>query len=127
MVAVSVNALRSLLAAATSELEQGITIECKHFFSGAAAYANGHIFMTLTSVGVALKLPRESQTELVRRGAKPLRYFRHGPSKKDYVIVPDGIAQNAEALAPWVVKSILFSQAFSQPRRATPAGVRPGR
>ena len=30
-------------------------IVCKHFFSGAAAYVNGHIFMTLTTVGLAIK------------------------------------------------------------------------
>src|SRR5262249_34801877 len=78
MVAAYVTALRSLLATATSGLDRGITIECRHFFSGAAAYANGRIFMTLTSVGVALKLPQESQAELTRRGAKPLRYFPHG-------------------------------------------------
>ena len=119
MVAAYVTALRSLLATATSGLDRGITIECRHFFSGAAAYANGRIFMTLTSVGVALKLPQESQAELTRRGAKPLRYFPHGPIKKDYVIVPEGIARDPDALAPWVIKGVLFSQVFPKPRRAT--------
>lgn len=127
MVAAHVSALRSLLAAATSGLDRRIAIECKHFFSGAAAYANGRIFMTLTSVGVALKLPQESQAELIRRGARPLRYFPQGPIKKDYVIVPDGIARDADILAPWVVKSVLFSQAFPEPRRATRARPRSAR
>lgn len=127
MVAAQVDALRSLLAAATSGLDRGIAIECKHFFSGAAAYANGRIFMTLTSVGLALKLPQESQADLTRQGAKPLRYFPQGPIKKDYVVVPDGIARDADALAPWVIKSVRFSQAFPKPRRATQPRVRSAR
>ena len=127
MVAAYVSALCSLVAAATSELDRGITIECKHFFSGAAAYANGRIFMTLTSAGVALKLPQESQAELTRRGAKPLRYFPRGPIKKDYVIVPGEIARDAAALAPWIIKGVLFSQAFPRPRRARRAHVQSGR
>ena len=115
MVAADLNALRSLIAAATPRLDRRITIECKHFFSGGAAYANRPIFMTLTSVGVALKLPQESRAELTRRGAKPLRYFPKGPVKKDYVIVPDRIVRNAEALAPWVAASVAFSQIFPKP------------
>lgn len=32
-------------------------VECKHFFSGAAAYIDNHIFMTLTPAGLALSCP----------------------------------------------------------------------
>jgi TfoX/Sxy family transcriptional regulator of competence genes len=118
MVAAHLDALRSLLARATLGFNRGIAVECKHFFSGAAAYANGRIFMTSTSVGVALKLPQESRAELTRRGAKPLRYFPQGPIKKDYVIVPVGMTRDIDALSPWVIKSILFSQGSPKPRRA---------
>ena len=121
MVAAHLDALRSLLAAVSPKLDREVVTECKHFFSGAAAYANGRIFMSLTSVGLALKLPAEPQAELTRRGAKPLRYFPQGPIKKDYVVVPDEIVRDAGALAPWVAKSILFSQVFPKPRAATKA------
>ena len=102
--------LRSLLERAASTHDRGIAIECMHFFSGAAAYANGRIFMTLTTVGLALKLPRESQEILIGQGAKTLRYFPTGPIKKDYVVLPDQIAKDPGALAPWIAKSVLFSQ-----------------
>ena len=118
MVATHVTTLRSLLEAALSDPAQGITIECKHFFSGAAAYADGRIFMTLTSVGLALKLPQESQVILIGQGAKPLRYFPNGPIKKDYVIVPERMARDTAALAPWVTKSILFARKFPKARQA---------
>ena len=110
MLARHVAALRSLLELTISAPGRGIQIECKHFFGGAAAYANGRIFMTLTSVGLALKLPTESRESLIAEGASPLRYFPKGPVKKEYALVQDRIATDPKLLAPWVVKSILFSQ-----------------
>jgi TfoX/Sxy family transcriptional regulator of competence genes len=115
MIGGHIKALESLLATATPGLDREVTIECKHFFGGAAAYANGRIFMTLTSVGVALKLPEESRAEVTDLGGMPLRYFPKGPIKKDYVIVPDRLARNADAFAPWIIKSVLFSQTFPKP------------
>jgi TfoX/Sxy family transcriptional regulator of competence genes len=90
------------------------TIQCKHFFGGAAAYASGKIFMTLTPVGLALKLPEASRERLIALGARPLRYFPTGPIKKDYVVVPDGLAHDRAALAPWIKESIGFAQASAK-------------
>jgi TfoX/Sxy family transcriptional regulator of competence genes len=114
MITSRVDALRALLDAAISDLRSSIELECRPFFGGAAEYANGRIFMTLTFVGVALKLPGDSRTALRRRGSTPLRYFPDGPVKKDNVIVPDRIARSPVAFAPWVVKSIRFSQTFDK-------------
>jgi TfoX/Sxy family transcriptional regulator of competence genes len=116
MVSGYIKALGSLLATATSELDREVKIECKHFFGGAAAYANGCIFMTLTGVGVALKLPEESRAEITHLGGMPLRYFPKGLIKKDYVIVPDRIARDGDAISPWIIKSVSFSQTFPKPR-----------
>ena len=116
MVSGYIKALWPLLTTAASGLDREVRIECKHFFGGAAAYANGCIFMTLTSVGVALKLPEESRAEVTHLGGMPLLYFPKGPLKKDYVIIPDRIATDGDAIAPWIIKSVLFSQAFPKPR-----------
>ena len=118
MVALHVDTLRSLLRTAEADLDRSITIECKHFFTGAAAYANGRIFMTLTNVGTALKLPSASRARLIDQGARPLRYFPNGPVKKDYVIVPKRMAGDADILAPWIVESVRFAQTFPIPERA---------
>jgi TfoX/Sxy family transcriptional regulator of competence genes len=120
MVAIHLAALRSLLerAAPARGRTRDIEIQCKHFFSGAAAYASGRIFMTLTSVGLALKLPAKAQALLVAQGGKPLRYFPTGPIKKDYVVVPGRIAANPSLLAPWIAKSIRFSQVSREAPRA---------
>ena len=56
MVEVRRQALQTLPDRLGSRPGLTVTIECKHFFSGAAAYADGRIFMTPTTVGLALKL-----------------------------------------------------------------------
>ena len=76
--------LTGLLERAAPHGFEGIELETKHFFSGAAVYANGNICMTLTPVGFALKLPEESRAVLLeQRGASQLRYFPKGLVKKD--------------------------------------------
>ncbi len=62
----------------------------KHFFSGAAAYINGHIFASLTPKGLALKFP-ESRCKIIlaKEFAEPLRYFDKSPVKRGYVLFPD--------------------------------------
>jgi TfoX/Sxy family transcriptional regulator of competence genes len=105
--------LRSL-SALLEAVDPPDTIACKHFFGGAAAYAQGQIFMTLTPVGLALKLPEASRDRLIALGAQPLRYFPTGPIKKDYVVVPEILAHDRAALAPWIKESIGFAQSLAK-------------
>jgi TfoX/Sxy family transcriptional regulator of competence genes len=112
--------LCSLIERLASNLNRKDAIECKHFFGGAGAYSNGRIFMTLTSRGLALKLPKDSRELLIGDGARPLRYFPKGPIKKDYVVIPSTLADDEEALAPWVRESIRFAQTFSKANLPTP-------
>jgi len=119
MVAAYIDALRSVLASVSPVIRRGVTIECRHFFTGAAAYANGSIFMTLTTAGLALKLPQNSRAEMMRKGGKPLRYFLKGPVKKEYVLVPVKVVRDTGALATWVAESVTFTlSAAKKPCRA---------
>ena len=102
--------LRSLLERAAPNLDPGVAIECKHFFSGAAAYADGKVFMSLTPAGLALKLPAEALLQLMEAGARPLRYFPKGPVKKEYVVLPEKLARDDNALAPWIEESIRYAR-----------------
>ncbi len=78
---------------------RGVLVECKHFFSGAALYANGKIFASLTPAGLAIKLPDRSRSALLReRRGRPLRYFKGGPIKKEYVVLSRGTASDREAV-----------------------------
>ncbi len=88
----------------------GVTqdLTCKHFFAGAAAYAEGRIFMTLTPVGLAVKLPPARCEELLAAGGRPLRYFPGAPVKKAYVLLPDESAGGDQALARLIAESVNF-------------------
>ena len=63
------------------DIDPRITI--KHFFSGAAIYSNKKICITLTPVGLAVKLPEDQITKLLKeKKAKPLQYYTNCAIKK---------------------------------------------
>ncbi len=102
------------LAALMARLSPGVpgrcVLEFKHFFGGAAVYADGHICMTRTPVGLALKLPEDACEALFAAGGTPLRYFAKAPVKKQYVVVPEGIAGDVARLKPWVEAAIGYAR-----------------
>ena len=99
--------LSAFIDRATSEGFGDAHLECRHFFSGAALYANGRICISSTPVGLALKLPEETKiTVLENETAVPLRYFPNGPIKKDYALFTDGIENGGESLHEYVKESI---------------------
>jgi TfoX/Sxy family transcriptional regulator of competence genes len=100
--------LKSIVDRAAVPGEGGAHITCKHFFSGAAAYVDGHIFMTLTPVGLALKLPEGDRNRLFDQGGKPLQYFPKAPVKKDYVLTPLHLIDDDAGLRAWISRSIEF-------------------
>ena len=102
-----VERLAALIGPLASGRFKGKKIEVKHFFSGAAVYANGKICISLTPVGLALKLPERSRTTLLKRkGTKPLRYFPQGPIKKEYVVLPKTMVNDRRALRHLIQLSI---------------------
>jgi hypothetical protein len=93
------------------QLLSDVDIECrdvasKHFFSGAAAYTNGHIFASLTPKGLALKFP-ESRCEIILANefAEPLRYFDKSPVKRGYVLFPEYGKLEKNALKQYFLES----------------------
>ncbi|MCH8066916.1 MAG: TfoX/Sxy family protein [Chloroflexi bacterium] len=110
MVKAYVEELAELMKQAASEQHRDVRLEIKHFFSGAAVYANGAICITLTPAGLALKLPEEHRTTLLQKhGATPLRYFPKAPLKKEYVVLPASIIDDRKALRSWIAESIDYA------------------
>lgn len=101
--------LEDLLGTVKPNLPKATKITCKHFFSGAAAYANGKIFMSLSPVGLALKLPGDTRAVVMAKGGKPLRYFPKAPIKKDYVVLPEKLVADQKALAALIRESVCFA------------------
>ena len=101
------NQLESLFQKVELAGIDNIKLEFKHFFSGAAVYANGKICVTLTPAGFALKLSKPDIDSLLEsEGNKRLRYFPKSPVKKDYVVLSDSILNNANSLSSLIRKSI---------------------
>ena len=115
-----VERLRARLAPTIAALPAGVTVEIKHFFSGAAAYANDRICISLTGVGLAMKLPEDGRARLLAEGAQPLRYFPKAPIKKQYVILPDGVADDSEQRRFWARQSIDYALTLPPPKRKKP-------
>lgn len=101
------NSLNSLLE--NLDLAQSVDseIECRHFFSGAALYADGHICASWSPVGLAFKLPGEEVTRLIAAGkAKPLQYFPAAPIKKDYALFENPEQFPQQKWKPYFIKAI---------------------
>ncbi|MBE9524661.1 MAG: TfoX/Sxy family protein [Chloroflexi bacterium] len=110
--------LSDLVTEIVSDMSTTVDLEIKHFFSGAAAYADGRICISLTPAGFALKLPDALRNELMReKNAKHLRYFPKSPIKKDYVVLPDKILDDKNMLCYWVEKSIEYVLTLPKPKK----------
>ena len=84
-------------------------LECRHFFSGAALYADRRICITFTPVGLVIKLAEKIRQQLFQnKTAVPLRYFPAGPIKKEYALFTHGIVDADEALFYYVKKGIEY-------------------
>ena len=97
---------------------KGAKLECKHFFSGAAVYADGRICMSWTPAGFAAKLPETVRSVLVnKRGAKYLRYFPRGPIKKDYVVLPKSMLRETKSFGRLAKASIEYVLSLPAPTK----------
>lgn len=86
-----------------------ITLESRHFFSGAALYANGKICASLSPMGLAVKLPADMREDLIAEGkGNEFRFFASGPIKREYVALSEFILQDDEALKELLNSSIDF-------------------
>lgn len=102
--------LTKLLARVVPRFAADDGVECRHFFSGAAAYVNACMFMSLTPAGLALKLPEIRRTELMAAGGEALQYFPKAPIKKEYVVLPGDIREQPAVLAALIIESAEYAQ-----------------
>ena len=94
---------------------KNVTLETKHFFSGAALYANGKICALLSPVGFAVKLPEDMRQSLISEGkSDEYRFFEKGPIKREYALLSDAIVQDAKALRKLIEISAQY--AVGRPR-----------
>ena len=96
-------ALQQLLAAAAPP---DLPLTFKPMFGGILAYADGRAFASLSDVGLALKAsPALMAALLAEPGAAPLRYSPGDPPSKSYVLAPEPMLSDREALRGWIVRA----------------------
>lgn len=111
--------LTALIKASSLASVDAASLDCRHFFSGAAAYLQGQVFALLTPVGLSLKLsPAHRQTLTGKHGAKPLRQFPRGPIKRDYVVLSPAMRRDPAALRPWLQASVDYVRSRLPPAAA---------
>ncbi len=98
--------LSNLLKEVNIENEVSLSIEIKHFFSGAALYVNKTICASWSPVGLAFKLPEQEANDLITNGkAKPLKYFAKGHVKKGYALFENPETKKATHWKKYFIKA----------------------
>ena len=104
--------LSALEALVASELADIPGLVCKHFFSGAALYANAKLCASLTPAGIAFKLPMQRCADLIESGkASPLQYFNNSPVKRGYVLFPNASSLSKAATVRYLKESLTYARA----------------
>lgn len=103
--------LNSLIGKLDIEAQVPFALETKHFFSGAALYANGSICASWSPVGLAFKLPDQEVDKLIADGkASPLKYFEKGHVKKGYALFEHPSDMKANHWKRYFIKAAKASQ-----------------
>lgn len=85
-------------------------VVCKHFFGGAAVYANGKMVASLSPKGLAFKLSAARCTEMLAKGvAEPLCYSERSPAKRQYILFEDSDSLNEHELEAYFQECISTS------------------
>lgn len=93
----------------------------KPMFGGVTGYTRGRNFVSLSNVGLALKLDAEQREALLKEpGARPLQYDPSMPPSKHSVTVPDVMLDDTDRLRAWVEKSITYCQTQPLPKKRAP-------
>ncbi|UCG26167.1 MAG: TfoX/Sxy family protein [Chloroflexota bacterium] len=101
--------LRQLIGQLELPGARDTTLEPKHFFSGAALYANGKICALFSPTGFALKLPAAMRQTLIEAGkGGDFRFFDEGPVKRDYVALAEVVQRDDEALRELINASVYY-------------------
>jgi TfoX/Sxy family transcriptional regulator of competence genes len=93
----------------------------RSMFGGIGVYANDRMCVSLSDIGLALKLaPADQEMLLKRKGAKRLQYEPSMPPSKSYIVVPDTILADRKELGHWLGLSAAHVAAApaAKPRRS---------
>jgi len=95
----------------------------KPMFGGIGVYANDKMCVSLSDIGLAVKLGPADQDALLKlKGAKRLQYEPSLPPSKTYIVVPDALLADRKTLRHWLAVSAAHAAAApaKKPGKARP-------
>jgi TfoX/Sxy family transcriptional regulator of competence genes len=105
---------RILVDAAPPDFE----LSFRPMFGGILAYLEGGAFASLSNVGLALKAPPPLFAAFLETpGAAALRYAPSDPPSKSYVLVPETMLADRDALREWIERAAKARKAAPTARR----------
>jgi len=108
--------LQTALEAAARPLNLDLTF--KPMFGGIMGYTQGRVFVSLSNVGLAVKLsPADQRALLEHDGAEYLRYSKEEPASKQYVKLPTAWIGQDDQVAPWLKKSAEYVMTLPAPKK----------
>jgi TfoX/Sxy family transcriptional regulator of competence genes len=110
--------LQAVVEAAMPYLPTEVDLAFKHMFGGITGYAHGRNFVSLSNVGLALKLPNAVHADLLKiDGAKYLQYAPDEPVSKQSLVLPAAVLADREALGKWLKISIDYVSTLPLPKK----------
>ena len=92
----------------------GATLGSKRFFGGAALYANGKIFASLSPAGLAFKLPADTRRSLIKEGkGTEFRFFANGPVKREYIALSESTVADEGLVRQVIALSVDYALAHA--------------
>lgn len=96
-----------LVARFTETLARYPTAQRRSMFGYPCAFANEQMFTGLFAADWMVRLPEDARAELTAEGATPFEPMPGRPMK-EYVVVPKRLVDDAEALRPWLERSLAY-------------------
>jgi hypothetical protein len=81
--------------------------EVRKMFGYPAGFANGHLFTGIFAESWFVRLPDDQRAELAAAGGTVFSPMPGRPMR-EYLVLPDALAANAEAAEPWVQRALAF-------------------
>jgi TfoX/Sxy family transcriptional regulator of competence genes len=107
---------KALQKAMEAAMPSNVDWRFRPMFGGIGAYANDRMCVSLSDIGLAVKLAgAEHAALLAMRGAKVLQYEPSSPTSKTYVVVPAAMLKDRKALGHWL--GISAQQAAAGPAK----------
>ncbi|MEJ0025100.1 MAG: TfoX/Sxy family protein [Rhizomicrobium sp.] len=119
---------RALQKAMEAALPAHVDWRFKPMFGGIGVYADDKMCVSLSDIGLAVKLaPAEQDALLKLKGARRLQYEPSAPPSKTYIVVPDAMLSDRKALGHWLSVSAAHAAASPAAKRRKSAAAKPGK